>query len=217
MKASSAFVVGRSKSSTRSASGRSRRLCCRLDAVRAARVGPATESGRRNAGRIAMDNTRKLWIGLATLLGLSFAILLLVGGQIHRKAPPMPERVVSTQGTVVFERADIERGRSVWQSFGGMQLGSIWGHGGYVAPDWTADWVHREAVALLDIMARRNAGAPYDQLDAERQAGLVGRLQQVIRVNTYDPVTATITLDQDRVAAISNAAAHYESLFGNDP
>jgi nitric oxide reductase subunit B len=164
-----------------------------------------------------MDNTRKLWIGLATLLGISFAILLLVGGQIHRKAPPMPERVAAADGTTVFERADIERGRSVWQSFGGMQLGSIWGHGGYVAPDWTADWVHREAVALLDIMARRNAGAPYDQLDAERQAGLVGRLQQVIRVNTYDPVTATITLDQDRVAAISNAAAHYESLFGNDP
>jgi nitric oxide reductase subunit B len=164
-----------------------------------------------------MDSTRKLWIGLATLLGLSFAILLLVGGQIHRKAPPMPERVEAADGTAMFERADIEQGRLVWQSFGGMQLGSIWGHGGYVAPDWTADWVHREAVALLDIMARRNAGAPYDQLDAERQAGLVGRLQQVIRVNTYDPVTATITLDQDRVAAISNVAAHYESLFGNDP
>jgi nitric oxide reductase subunit B len=164
-----------------------------------------------------MDSTRKLWIGLATLLVLSFAILLLVGGQIHRKAPPMPDRVTAADGTIVFERTDIERGRLVWQSFGGMQLGSIWGHGGYVAPDWTADWVHREAVALLDIMARRNAGAPYDQLDAERQAGLVGRLEQVIRVNTYDPVTATIALDLDRVAAISNVAAHYESLFGNDP
>src|SRR5688500_12402340 len=217
MKASSAFVVGRSKSSTRSASGRSRRLCCRLDAVRAARVGPATESGRRNAGRIAMDNTRKLWIGLATLLGLSFAILLLVGGQIHRKAPPMPERVVSTQGTVVFERADIELGRQVWQSFGGMQLGSIWGHGGYVAPDWTADWLHREVVALLDIVARRSVGAPYDEMDAERKAGLVGRVQEQVRANTWDPAPRTITLDEDRGGAISNVAAQCESLFGNDP
>jgi nitric oxide reductase subunit B len=164
-----------------------------------------------------MDNTRKLWIGLATLLGLSFAILLLVGGQIHRKAPPMPELVVSTQGTVVFERADIELGRQVWQSFGGMQLGSIWGHGGYVAPDWTADWLHREVVALLDLVAWRHAGADYDELDAERQSGLVGRLRGQIRANTYDPTTGTITLDEDRVTAISNVAAHYESLFGNDP
>src|SRR3954464_13503611 len=35
----------------------------------------------------------------------------------------------------------------------GMQLGSIWGHGGYVAPDWSADWLYREAVACS--MGRR--------------------------------------------------------------
>ena len=128
-----------------------------------------------------MDNTRKLWIGLGILLGLSFAILLLVGGQIHRQAPPMPERVVSSDGTAVFERADIEQGRQVWQSMGGMQLGSIWGHGGYVAPDWTADWVHRELVELFDISARRSADTPYAELDAERQSGLVGRLQTQVR------------------------------------
>ena len=45
----------------------------------------------------------------------------------------MPERVVAEDGRVLYTRADIERGRQVWQSMGGMQLGSIWGHGGYVA------------------------------------------------------------------------------------
>jgi nitric oxide reductase subunit B len=164
-----------------------------------------------------MDNTRKLWIGLGALLAISFGILLLVGGQIHHKAPPMPERVVAAGGQTVFERADIERGRQVWQSLGGMQLGSIWGHGGYVAPDWTADWVHREVVALLDITSRRSAGKPYDELDDERRSGLVGRLQPEIRANTYDPGTETVTLGEDRVAAIASVAAHYESLFGSDP
>jgi nitric oxide reductase subunit B len=62
-----------------------------------------------------MDNTRKLWIGLGALLALSFSVLLFMGGEIHRQAPPMPERVVSTDGKVLFERADIERGRQVWQ------------------------------------------------------------------------------------------------------
>ena len=164
-----------------------------------------------------MDNTRKLWIGLGTLLAISFSVLLFMGGEIHRQAPPMPERVVSTDGTVLFERADIERGRQVWQSLGGMQLGSVWGHGGYVAPDWTADWVHREALAVLDLWSRRRESAAFADLGAAGQAGLVGELKETIRRNTYDPAAGTITLDEDRIAAISNVAAHYESLFGNDP
>ncbi len=164
-----------------------------------------------------MDNTRKLWIGLATLLGISFSVLLFMGSEIHRKAPPMPERVIGTGGDVVFERADIEYGRQVWQSLGGMQLGSIWGHGSYVAPDWTADWVHREAVEMLDLWARREAGAGYATLTADRQAGLAGRLPDSIRRNTYDAATGLITLDADRVASISRVSEHYESLCGNDP
>jgi nitric oxide reductase subunit B len=165
-----------------------------------------------------MSNTRKLWLGLAALLIASFSVLLWSGGQIFRAAPPMPEKVLSQDGHVVYTRADIEEGREVWQSIGGMQLGSIWGHGSYVAPDWSADWLHREATDVLDLWARRDHGAAtYAQLTAEEQAGLRGRLQQMMRANTYDPATQTITLTQDRVIALSNVAAHYESLFGNDP
>ena len=165
-----------------------------------------------------MSNIRNLWIGLATLLVLSFGVLLWAGTEIFRAAPPVPEQVVGEDGTVVYTRADIERGRQVWQSIGGMQLGSIWGHGGYVAPDWSADWLHREAVGMLDLWARADGGmASYADLDAEVRAGLRGRLEQEMRRNTYDPATGTVTLTRDRVAALSNTAAHYESLFGNDP
>src|SRR5680860_217594 len=165
-----------------------------------------------------MNSTRKLWFYLATLLIASFAVLLWTGGEIYREAPPMPERVVSTDGQVIYTRADIELGRQVWQSIGGMQLGSIWGHGGYVAPDWSADWLHREAVGVLDLWAQREAGvAAYDELSEEQKATFQGRLQTRIRDNTYDPASETITLDGNRAVAIANVAAHYQSLFGNDP
>ncbi|MHB8912660.1 MAG: nitric-oxide reductase large subunit, partial [Lysobacter sp.] len=165
-----------------------------------------------------MSSTRKLWLVLAVLLVSSFSVLLWAGGEIFRTAPPMPERVVAQDGSVVYTRADIEQGRQVWQSIGGMQLGSIWGHGSYVAPDWSADWLHREAVGVLDLWARRDGGmATYADLPIEEQAALRARLKVMMRANTYDPTTQTITLTQDRVAALSNVAAHYESLFGNDP
>jgi len=165
-----------------------------------------------------MSTTRKLWFGLAALLVVSFSVLLWAGTEIFRMAPPMPERVVSVDGELVYTRADIEKGRQVWQSIGGMQLGSIWGHGSYVAPDWSADWLHREAVDVLDQWARSEyAATGYGVLNAEQQGALKARLRGVMRTNRYDAQTATITLPTERSIAASNVAAHYVSLFGNDP
>lgn len=165
-----------------------------------------------------MNTTRKLWIGLAGLLATSFGVLLWMGAKIDEQAPPVPERVVTPRGEVLYERADIERGRQVWQSMGGMQLGSIWGHGGYVAPDWSADWLHREALTLLHAWAVREYGdSGYDALPEERKAGLRERLKVHLRRNTYDAANGTITVDADRAAAIAAVAAHYDRLFGNDP
>ncbi|HEU4602283.1 MAG TPA: nitric-oxide reductase large subunit [Steroidobacteraceae bacterium] len=161
--------------------------------------------------------SRRLWIGLGTLLVLSFAVLLWVGGEIHRVMPPIPAAVVTTDGSTVFTRADIEKGRQVWQSIGGQQLGSIWGHGGYVAPDWSADWLHREAVAWLDIDAKREHSQPYAALPADDQATLAARFKPRIRENTYNAQTETITIGTDRAAAIAQVQQHYVALFGDDP
>jgi nitric oxide reductase subunit B len=164
-----------------------------------------------------MNATRKLWLALAGLLVASFTVLLWVGGEIHRVMPPMPAAVVTTDGQTVYSRAEIEQGRQVWQSIGGHQLGSIWGHGSYVAPDWSADWLHREATEWLDILARAQTSHSYSELPADQQAALRTRLQPLIRANTYDAATGTITLAKERAAAMAVVAKHYEALFGDDP
>ena len=86
-----------------------------------------------------MNTTKRLWTGLGALLVISFGVLLWMGRELYQQAPPIPERVESVSGELIFTRSDIETGRVVWQSIGGMQLGSIWGHGALVAPDWSAD------------------------------------------------------------------------------
>jgi nitric oxide reductase subunit B len=164
-----------------------------------------------------MNASRKLWVGLGALLLLSFAVLLWVGGEIHRVMPPIPSALVTDTGKTIYTRADIQKGRQVWQSIGGQQLGSIWGHGSYVAPDWSADWLHREALAWLDIDAKRETSQLYAQLPEDTQATFAARLRPRIRKNTYDAQSDTITISEDRAAAISQVAAHYEALFGNDP
>jgi nitric oxide reductase subunit B len=164
-----------------------------------------------------MNQTKKLWMGLCALLLSSFALLLWMGGEIHRAAPPMPERVVAANGEVLFTRNDIETGRVVWQSIGGQQLGSIWGHGALVAPDWSADWLHRETMAMLHLRSAHELGLPYENVSAAEQAKLQAELQPELRSNTYDPATGTITVSVERAQAISQVSAHYRSLFSNDP
>lgn len=86
-------------------------------------------------------------------------------------------KVVTTEGNVVID-AEVEAGQNVWQSLGGMEVGSIWGHGSYVAPDWTADWLHREAVFILDRWAMSDFGTEFEKLDNEKQSQLSGAWQR---------------------------------------
>jgi nitric oxide reductase subunit B len=160
---------------------------------------------------------RRLWLGLIGVIALSFVGLGYFGTEIYRKAPPVPRRVVTTDGTVVFSGQDIKDGQNVWQSMGGQEVGSIWGHGAYVAPDWTADWLHREATWLLDYWATRAAGKAYTQLDAETQGALLQRLKKEIRSNTYNSTTGDLVISPTRAEAFGAVSAHYAALFGIDP
>jgi len=160
---------------------------------------------------------RGLWIGLALVIVFSFAVLLAFGLQIYRQAPPVPRRVVTTDGQVVFTGQQIKDGQNVWQSTGGQELGTVWGHGAYVAPDWTADWLHRESVYLLQHWAQSDYQRSFQELDDEAAAALKARLAKELRTNTYDPGSGDITISPQRAAAIAEVAAHYDALFGDDP
>lgn len=159
----------------------------------------------------------RLWAGLGVVIAASFAVLGFFGREVYRMAPPIPERVVTSDGQVQFTGQDIKDGQNVWQSMGGQEVGTVWGHGAYVAPDWSADWLHREATWLLDHWAQADYGKPFATLTDEHQAGLKARLKNEIRRNTYDPKTGDLVLSPLRAQAIRTVAGHYASLFGNDP
>ncbi len=163
-----------------------------------------------------MHSTRKLWALLAIVCILSFSILGWIGTEIYVTAPPIPKQVVSTQGEILFSAAQIQRGKEAWLSAGGQQLGSVWGHGSYVAPDWSADWLHREALAVRELWTQREFGKPFDRLSVGQQGDTNARLIIEMRKNTYDPQTGVLTLSADRALAAQQIARHYSGLFGDD-
>lgn len=158
---------------------------------------------------------KKLWISFAIVFFGSFAVLGWIGTRIYQEMPPIPLRVVDTNGTVVIAAGDIEKGQNVWQALGGMEVGSVWGHGSYVAPDWTADWLHREASFVLGEWAGSEYGKPYEQLAAEDQARLRGRLEEMYRRSGYDTSTQTVRIDPVRAKAFEANLRHFSDVFRN--
>jgi len=102
-------------------------------------------------------NYKKLWIALGMVTTISFAVLGGVGSRSSRARRPFRRRFWWLEGRPYSTARDIQDGQGVWQSIGGQEVGTIWGHGSYVAPDWSADWLHRECTFILDRWAHARA------------------------------------------------------------
>lgn len=160
---------------------------------------------------------KKLSISLVIMVTACFSVLLYGGWEIYLKEPPIPKIFKTTSGSVIFTKEQILNGQKAWQSIGGQELGSVWGHGSYVAPDWSADWLHREAVYLQDILAREEYFKSYSVLDNEKQALINERLKKHLRSNTYNQTTEEFTLSDQRHEAIKKVFNEYYHLFSDDP
>lgn len=160
---------------------------------------------------------KKLWIAFLIVVGISFSVLLYFGNQIYQQAPPVPEKVTDEAGNTLFTGSDIKDGQNIWQSMGGQEVGTIWGHGAYVAPDWTADYLHREAQFLLNKWSQESFGAAFDSLSDEDKSSLETRLQKFLRPNTYDAASKTLVISNERIEAFEHNKSYYSGLFMNDP
>jgi nitric oxide reductase subunit B len=169
-----------------------------------------------DAREVIPRHRHRLWRWLTFVFVLSFGFLGYLGWQIYLSAPPIPKQVVSTEGDVLFTGEQIQLGQQAWLAAGGQQLGTVWGHGAYVAPDWSADWLHREATTLESIRAAEQTRGGSALNDADK-AALDATVRSEMRRNTYDDINGTVTVSKARARAIREVAAHYDGLFGTDP
>ncbi|GAT61620.1 nitric-oxide reductase large subunit [Paludibacter jiangxiensis] len=162
-------------------------------------------------------NTKQLWIGFIAVMVVCFSILGIFGYELYLQKPPIPDKVISASGELLFTGQEIRDGQSVWQSIGGQEVGTVWGHGSYVAPDWSADWLHREAVFMLNKLAlhQQANSIPYNKEKPENQAFLKSLLQKDLRTNSYNEATHTLVISDLRAQAIKANMEYYKKLFTN--
>ncbi|MBK7498074.1 MAG: nitric-oxide reductase large subunit [Ignavibacteriales bacterium] len=158
---------------------------------------------------------KRYWIGFSLVMIISFAVLGWVGTRIYQEKPPVPEKVVTQSGQLVYTKSDIQDGQNIWQAMGGMEIGSVWGHGSYVAPDWTADWLHKEILGTQNFLAMQFYQKDFNQLSDSEKSSIKSKVTKIFKTNTYDVNTGVITIDDLRYEAIKLNVIHYSDVFLN--
>ena len=169
----------------------------------------------RKGGKV-MGEYKKYWIAVVAVLIIGFSILGYLGTDVYHQAPPVPTAYVSQDGQVLFTKEDILHGQSAWQSTGGQSVGTVLGHGAYQAPDWTADWLHKEVSIMLDIKSQEAFGVLYNQLGPAQQAAV----KEVVKEEYLGSAVrddGTVVLSPERITAMNITGRYFVELYGDNP
>jgi nitric oxide reductase subunit B len=127
---------------------------------------------------------------LVMIAGFSVLIGLTVGA--YREAPPIPEQVVNQDGDLVFSEEDTLAGQQVFLKYGLMENGSIWGHGAYLGPDFSAEYLHSLGLAAAENIATDRYGSGFELLEAEQKAAVQAEVGSLLKQNRYDASTGIL-------------------------
>lgn len=159
----------------------------------------------RTAGERTEMMANKGWLqGVALVMVFGFFVMGLLAFRTYTDSMPMPERVVDADGQVVFTGDDITSGQQIFLRRGLQQYGSIVGHGGYLGPDYTADYLRRSATEILESLESSGVRDPRTELTT------------MLRTNRYDESTGTLQFTDEQVTAFESLQQHYGDFFGSE-
>ncbi len=130
-----------------------------------------------------------------------FFVMGLLAYRTYTSEPPIPAKVVDPSGQVLFTRSDITRGQETFLRNGLMEYGSIFGHGAYLGPDFTADYLHRAALIALD----QYGGSASDRAHAQTIIDF--------KTNRYNAQTGTLEYTAAQANAFKDLQGHYQDFF----
>lgn len=154
--------------------------------------------------------------GIILILILEFSILIwiTVGSSFIKGVPPIPSKVVDSSGAVIFTESDIKAGQQVLLKRGLMNNGTIWGHGAYLGPDFTAQYLHNEALEVRNYLMQEgkvtSTGPETDQKDV-----LVILTRDYLNKNRYNEATHNLLFTDPEKKSYTDQIAYWKNYFSN--
>lgn len=154
------------------------------------------------------------WRQTAILVMITgFSILIGLTVMTYQGAPPIPTRVVDEGERPIFTREDILRGQEVFFKYGLMEHGTLWGHGAYLGPDYSAEYLHREAEIASDLIAQETYKKDLSELTSEEQAAVASTVINTLKQNRYDPSSEYLFFTQPELKSFEIQFTEWENYF----
>src|SRR5215467_5910780 len=144
--------------------------------------------------------------GVIIILLFGFTVLIWLAARTYTDAPPIPGQVTDRSGATVFTRADILAGQEVFLKYALMENGTIWGHGAYLGPDFSAAYLHDLSVEAGDLLSKqRSSGRDLSVVAAE--------VQQLLKANRYNPETDTLVFTEAETSSFRKQIVNWAGYF----
>ncbi|WP_163706901.1 nitric-oxide reductase large subunit [Mycobacterium timonense] len=142
--------------------------------------------------------------GVALVMIFGFLVMGILVYRTYTASMPLPANVVSESGEVLFTGDQITRGQELYQARGLMQYGSVLGHGAYLGPDYTAEYLR---MSTNDVAAQWRAQGAADAKE---------RVVAEFRTNRFNADTKTLVFTDKQAAAFDHIQQHYADYFGEN-
>ncbi len=148
-------------------------------------------------------------------LVVGFSVLIWMSVRAYRDAPPIPDRVVTASGETIFTGEDILAGQQIFLKYGLMENGTIWGHGAYLGPDFSAEYLHALAVDARESIARRLYSRGFDDLTATERSAVSAEVRQTLKQNRFDAATGALVFSAAEADSYRKQIGKWTSYFAS--
>lgn len=155
------------------------------------------------------------WLKIYFVVAIFGAIIIALIGYVYTEQdlPPYPEKILSESGQLLSGKSRIMAGQQVWQRYGLMDIGSVWGHGTYRGPDFTAEALHMMSLNMREKYSLDQFSKPYSELETNAKGSADAVTISQIKTNRYDESNDTLTLSALQEFALYQNREYYGNLF----
>ncbi len=147
------------------------------------------------------------------ILIVGFTILIWLTAKSYRDAPPIPKKVVDPAGATVFTGADVRAGQQVFLKYGLMENGTIWGHGAYMGPDFSAEYLHTLSQDASEILARARYQTSFNSLGSAEKSVVNEEIKSLFKRNRYDSGTHALSFTEPEALSYQRQIAKWTDYF----
>ena len=147
------------------------------------------------------------------VLILGFTVLIILAIKTYHDAPPIPDKVTGESGETVFTGQDILAGQQVFLKYGLMENGTIWGHGAYLGPDFSAEYLHTLSMDAAETISSQRYNRAPSALTPAEQSAVNAEVQVMFKQNRYNPQTKTLTFTPSEATSYQKQIGKWTSYF----